>query len=202
MLEARPIVGGTAASETFAGATVNICNCDHITFRTTPVIDELDLGSLRAALPRHGRRRRSAWRGRVARSWRQWHDVGRTIDELAATHPGEVDGFRRYLRAARPAVRLILAAATEPPTLRGLTRVAAAPALRRACAPCCAGAAAARPIMRSFFRHDALLGPAMVGGPMVWGVSPELPGTGLGRARRTPCATWPGSAGRSAAAAR
>ena len=38
-----PSVGGTAASEPFAGATVNICNCDHLTFRTTPVIDELGL---------------------------------------------------------------------------------------------------------------------------------------------------------------
>ena len=43
LLEARPEVGGTAASESFAGATVNICNCDHITFRTTPVIEELRL---------------------------------------------------------------------------------------------------------------------------------------------------------------
>ena len=45
LLEARSIVGGTAASEPFAGGTVNICNCDHITFRTTPVIDDLDLAS-------------------------------------------------------------------------------------------------------------------------------------------------------------
>ena len=34
--------------------------------------------------------------------------------------------------------------------------------------------------MRSFFSHDALLGAGLVGGPMVWGVSPEQPGTGLG----------------------
>src|SRR6266540_2802956 len=43
LVEAREIVGGTAASERFAGATVNICNCDHLTFRTTPIIDELGL---------------------------------------------------------------------------------------------------------------------------------------------------------------
>ena len=41
LLEARSHVGGTAASESFGGATVNICNCDHLTFRTTPVISEL-----------------------------------------------------------------------------------------------------------------------------------------------------------------
>ena len=44
LLEARPTVGGVAASEPFAGGTVNICNCDHLTFRTTPVIEELGLG--------------------------------------------------------------------------------------------------------------------------------------------------------------
>ena len=43
LVEARSSVGGTASSEAFAGGTVNICNCDHLTFRTTPVIDELDL---------------------------------------------------------------------------------------------------------------------------------------------------------------
>ena len=45
VLEARSTVGGTAASERFAGATVNICNCDHLTFRTTPVMSELDLAN-------------------------------------------------------------------------------------------------------------------------------------------------------------
>ncbi|MGZ4680771.1 MAG: phytoene desaturase family protein, partial [Ilumatobacteraceae bacterium] len=35
-------------------------------------------------------------------------------------------------------------------------------------------------VMRQFFTTEALRGPAMVTGPMVWGVSPELSGTGLG----------------------
>jgi len=35
-------------------------------------------------------------------------------------------------------------------------------------------------IMREYFTTEALRGPAMVTGPMVWGVSPELAGTGLG----------------------
>ncbi|MEY2400043.1 MAG: hypothetical protein QOJ08_154, partial [Ilumatobacteraceae bacterium] len=35
-------------------------------------------------------------------------------------------------------------------------------------------------VVRSFFAEEAVRGPAMVTGPMVWGVSPELPGTGLG----------------------
>jgi beta-carotene ketolase (CrtO type) len=45
LVEARSSVGGTASSERFAGGTVNICNCDHLAFRTTPVIDELGLGA-------------------------------------------------------------------------------------------------------------------------------------------------------------
>jgi phytoene dehydrogenase-like protein len=35
-------------------------------------------------------------------------------------------------------------------------------------------------VLRSYFRHDALVGPGLVLGPMVWGISPEWPGTGLG----------------------
>jgi ribulose 1,5-bisphosphate synthetase/thiazole synthase len=43
LVEARDRVGGTAASESFGSATVNICNCDHLTLRTTQIIDELSL---------------------------------------------------------------------------------------------------------------------------------------------------------------
>ena len=35
-------------------------------------------------------------------------------------------------------------------------------------------------ILRSFFDDEAILGPALATGPVVWGVSPEAPGTGLG----------------------
>jgi phytoene dehydrogenase-like protein len=35
-------------------------------------------------------------------------------------------------------------------------------------------------VLRSYFTHDALTGTAAVFGPMVWGISPETPGTGLG----------------------
>jgi phytoene dehydrogenase-like protein len=45
LVEARDRVGGTADSEPFAGATVNVCNCDHVSVRTTPVIEELRLAS-------------------------------------------------------------------------------------------------------------------------------------------------------------
>ena len=82
---------------------MNICNCDHTTIRTTPLIAELDLAA-------HGLRyvdmdpsgTAVAWSG--GPSWQHHHDVGRTLDELAATYPDEVDGYRRYVQGgpARP----------------------------------------------------------------------------------------------------
>ena len=120
----------------------------------------------------------TAWSG--GPPWQHWHDVERTLDELAATHPGEVDGYRRYVRAARPAAEMIVAAATEPPTAAGLTRVAVRRRLAGATTVLRWSRRSAASIMRSFFSHDAVLGAGLVGGPMVWGVSPEQPGTGLG----------------------
>ena len=179
LLEARAAVGGVAASERFAGATVNVCNCDHTTFRTTPIADELDLAGFGLRyLDIDPAQVGTAWSG--GPPWRQWHDVERTVDELAATHPDEVDGYRRYLRTARPMVDLIIAAAIEPPTITGLTRAAlhrrfsGVPGVLRW------GRRSAAAVMRSFFTRDAVLGPALVAGPLVWGVSPERPGTGLG----------------------
>lgn len=179
LLEARDHVGGTAASEPFGGATVNICNCDHLTFRTTPVMDELSLAD-------HGltyldvdpSQHNLAWSGGPA--WTASHSVEATVESLRATYPDEVDGYRRYVRAARPAIELILAAAAEPPSPVGLTkqalrkRMAGVPTLLRW------SRRSAADVMRSFFRHDALLGTGMVTGPMVWGISPEFPGSGLG----------------------
>ncbi|MFN3254266.1 MAG: phytoene desaturase family protein [Ilumatobacter sp.] len=182
LLEARDTVGGTAASEGFAGATVNICNCDHLTFRTTPVMTELDLAS-------HGlvyqdldaSQHNASWSdGAGGRTWTAYHDLDVTLDELAAVHPGEVDNYRRYVTAASPAIRMIFEAAAEPPTLRSLTtlalrrRLAGAPTLLRW------SRRSAADVLRSFFHTDAILGPGAVTGPMVWGISPEFDGTGLG----------------------
>ncbi len=179
LLEARSTVGGTAASEPFGGATVNICNCDHITFRTTPVVDELGLAT-------HGleyldvepAQTNLPWTG--GRAWTLHHGVEETLESLAAGHPAEVDAYRRYAAAAVPAVRLVLEAACEPPTVASLTRLA----LRRRLAGTTTlwrwARRSAADVLRSYFRDEGLLGPAAVTGPMVWGVSPERPGTGLG----------------------
>ncbi len=179
VVEARAAVGGTAASEPFGGGIANICNCDHITFRTTPVIEELDLAG-------HGLRyldvdpaqTNLAWSG--GDGWALHHDVERTLESIAASHPGEVAGYRRYLRAALPAVRLVLDAANEPPTARGLARRVAHHRGAGAATLLRWSRRSAADVVREFFGTDALLGPAMVTGPMVWGVSPETPGTGLG----------------------
>ncbi|NND74363.1 MAG: NAD(P)/FAD-dependent oxidoreductase, partial [Ilumatobacter sp.] len=92
----------------------------------------------------------------------------------------DVDGYRRYVRAARPAVEMILGAAAEPPTLASLTRLA----VRRRFAGTSTllrwSRRSAGDVLRSFFSTDAVMGPAAVTGPMVWGISPEHAGSGLG----------------------
>jgi beta-carotene ketolase (CrtO type) len=182
LLEARGQVGGTAASEPFAGATVNICNCDHLTFRTTPVIDELGLSG-------HGLRyidvepaqHNMAWSGTgTTPSWSHHHDLDATLESLGEHYPGEVDNYRRYVAAARPAIEMVFAAAAEPPTLTGLAklalgkRLAGTPTLLRW------SRRSAADVLRSFFSADAITGPGAMTGPMVWGISPEFDGSGLG----------------------
>lgn len=179
VLEARAAVGGTATSERFGGGTVNVCSCDHVTVRTTPVIEELGLGGLGLSyLELDPNGAAMAWSG--GPPWTHWHETDRTVDGLAHTYPDEVPGYRRYLRHAIPAVESILAAAAEPPTVRSLTRLA----VRRRFAGLPTvfrwSRRSAADVMRSYFRSDAVRGAGLVSGPMVWGVSPELPGTGLG----------------------
>ena len=179
LLEARATVGGCASSEDVLGVRVNICNCDHISIRATPVAEELDLH-------RHGLRYLDVdpgqlnltWDGGPA--WPAFHDVERTIDALGATHPREVDGYRRYVRDALPVARLIIGAAATPPSRTNLVRGALA---RRG-----AGATtllrwsrmSAADVLRRYFASDDIVAPAVAAGPVIWGLSPEAPGTGLG----------------------
>ena len=183
LLEARSEVGGTAASESFAGATVNICNCDHIAFRTTPVIEELRLAD-------HGLRYfdlepaqiNMTWGadGSGGAAWASYHSVEQTLDSIARNYPGEVDGYRRYLKAAMPAVRLLFEAANDPPSLSGLSRKVLARRGRGVSTLLRWNRRTAADVMREYFTADALQAPAMLVGPMVWGISPELPRSGLG----------------------
>ena len=179
LIEARHAVGGTAASEQFAGAMVNICNCDHITFRTTPVIEELGLAA-------HGLRYlevepaqvNMSWSGGPA--WASYHSLEQTLDSIGRNYPQEVDGYRRYAKAAMPAVELVFDAANDPPSFGGLTKKVLAKKGRGVSTMLRWSRRSAADVMREFFTTDALQGPGMLVGPMVWGISPEFKGSGLG----------------------
>ena len=101
LVEARSDVGGCASTVDALGARVNICNCDHVVFRTTPVIDELDLA-------RHGLRYldvepaqvQASWDGEAA--WPAFHDVDRTIDALELIHPRRGRRLPPLLRGRDP----------------------------------------------------------------------------------------------------
>lgn len=179
VVEARPQVGGTAASERFAGVTVNICNCDHITFRTTRVHDELELGSFGLRyLDLDPSQHHQLWED--DRSWSSHHDLEQTVASLERTHPRQAVAYRRYAAAAMPVAELILAAAAAgPPRPKALVCEVLARRARGATTLLRWSRASAAKVMRSFFDDEALVAPAMVVGPVVWGVAPNTPGTGL-----------------------
>lgn len=179
LLEARSDVGGCSASESFGGGMVNICNCDHITFRTTPVHDELDLAA-------HGlhyldvepSQLNLSWSGGPA--WAVWKSVDDTVDELRRTYPHEADNYRRYAVAALPIARLVLEAAAAGPWRGSLVRTVVSRGGRGVRRLLQWSSMSAADVMRSFFRDERVYAPALATGPVVWGLSPELPGTGLG----------------------
>ena len=180
VVEARSTVGGCASTvDALDGARVNICNCDHTVFRTTPVIDELGLAD-------HGLRyldvepaqQHVPWDG--GPMWPLFHDVERTLDGLQLTYPDQVDGYRRYVAAARPVAELVVELANHVPTRRhALERLLArrgqgiTTLLRWSRMTVAA-------VLEEFFTVDALRAPAIATGPAVWGMSPHTPRTGLG----------------------
>jgi phytoene dehydrogenase-like protein len=179
LIEARSEVGGTASSETFSGSTVNICNCDHLTFRTTPVAEELNLAD-------HGLKYINIEPPQInvdwstGQPWEIWHDVDQTIESIAQAHPDSVASYRKYARAAIPVAQLILDAASRPPTRGSLLSSVIKKGGRGVTTMLKMSRMSAADVMRQFFDNEAIIGPAMVEGPVVWGVSPETPGTGLG----------------------
>lgn len=177
--EARSSVGGCASSEDVLGARVNICNCDHISFRSTPVMDELRLAD-------HGLRYLDiepatmslCWDEGVA--WPTFHDVERTADALAALLPDQVDGFRRYIKAAMPVARLLIGAAADLPTRPRLVRSVLDRRGNGVITMLRWSRMSAAAVLRQFFTSESIIGPVLATGPVVWGISPETPGTGLG----------------------
>lgn len=178
LVEARPDVGGAASTVSDLGARFNICNCDHTLIRAMPIADELDLAA-------HGLRYLEADAGALnlyhdgSEPWFSFHEIERQLDSLAAVHPGQVDGYRRYLDDALPVARLVLEMARSRP---GTMPMAARAARHRP-------AEAARlldwsrhsldEVAARYFDDWRLVMPLVAAGPTVWGAHPAMPGTGL-----------------------
>jgi phytoene dehydrogenase-like protein len=180
VLEARATVGGCASTvSALGGARVNICNCDHTLVRATGVIEDLelaghglryiDLDPVQLALP---------WAGEAP--WLLFGDPERTLQSLALAHPGEVEGYRRYLEEMLPAARLVLALGAGPPTPGRLATRLARQGGRGLRALLWLSRRSAAEVLRRYFRSDALLGPAATTGPATWGLAPQTRGTGVG----------------------
>ncbi len=179
VVEARTEVGGCASTVDAIGARVNICNCDHIAFRTTPIAEELELAA-------HGLEYIDVEPGSLALNWsgaNPWYifsDLERTLESLSLTHPGEVDNYRRYHRAALPVARLILEMSQGTPTPGRAARSALRSRGRGVATLLRWSRRSAAQVLRSFFDTEEVMAPVVHSGPAVWGISPESPGSGLG----------------------
>ena len=178
LLEARSSVGGCASTVSALDARFNICNCDHMMIRGMPVADELDLWS-------HGLRYLESEISSIhqfhdgAAPWVFLHDREAHLDALAQTYPAQVAGYRQYLADAIPVAELALEMARTTPSMRHMLTTVAN---KR-------GGGAARllrwsrmsmtEVMSRYFDDWHLVMPAVSTGPSVWGVPPDLPGTGL-----------------------
>jgi phytoene dehydrogenase-like protein len=180
VLEAHDSVGGCAATvDALDGARVNICNCDHSLVLSTGIVEELDLGryGLRY-LPVDPVQVSMGWDGRTP--WFQFRDPARTVESLRATHRGEADNYRSYLRAAMPVARLILELAGAPPTPGNVARRLLERRGRGAATLLAWSRRSVASVVRSFFSTESLRAPVVATGPAVWGLPPGAPRTGLG----------------------
>lgn len=181
LIEARSEVGGTAASEHFAGARVNICNCDHLTFRTTPVAEELHLASFGLSyIDVEPSQVNLDWS--TQKPWELWHDVEQTVESISQHYPSSANEYRTFAHTMVPVARLILEASSQPPSRTSLMATVAKRGGRGMATLLKISKMSAADVMRQFFSEEAIIGPAMVEGPVVWGLSPETPGTGLAAA--------------------
>lgn len=178
VVEARPSVGGCASTVSDLNARFNICNCDHTLVRVMPFIEELDLQS-------HGLRYLEADPAYVhmdlhgSAPWLFFADTERTADSIARHRPAEAEAYRRYLKDARPVAELLLELSTGEAST---PRMLAALFKRRARGSARLlrwSKASASQVLRSYFDDEALIMPAVATGPTVWGVSPDMAGTGM-----------------------
>lgn len=184
LVEARDSVGGTASTVSDIGGRFNVCNCDHTMVRAMPIADELDLAH-------HGLNYIDAEPTNIAAfhdgsdPWVFRHDIDAMLDGIAATYPTQVAGYRRYLADALPMAQLALEMArTVPGTTRMLAR--AASAVDGALKSTKAGAKlvdwsrrSATDVFGEYFDDWRMTMPAISSGPTVWGIGPDVAGTGL-----------------------
>ena len=180
VVEARADVGGCCSTVPVPAldARVNVCT-DHTLVHTTGVVEDLDLGAyglrwlavdpVQVAL---------GWNGEMP--WMQFRDPARTLQALACTHPSEVDGYRRYLRAAMPAAELVAELAAIVPTPPRVARRLLERRGRGAAVLLAWQRRSAADVLGSFFTAPLLRATSAATGPVLWGVPPDLPGTGLG----------------------
>lgn len=178
LLEARTDTGGCASTVEALGARFNVCNCDHVFVRATPIADELDLA-------RHGLRYIDlepaylALRWEGGTPWTLHHDANRTIEGLRRTHPDQAQSYERYLRVAMPLARLMVDVTAAVPTPGQVVPAVLRRRLSGVRSLLSWSRQSALDVLRSFFSDDDLVVPALTTGPVVWGVDPASPGTGM-----------------------
>ena len=182
LVEARDTLGGCASTVSDLGARFNICSCDHTLVRAMPFIDDLALSS-------HGLRYLESDPATVylghdpAPPWLFFNDSERTMESIARHRPAQAAAYRRYLADALPVAQLVLAIGTGPASTRPMLRRVLARRGRGATRLLQWSRASALDVLKQYFDDEALVMPAVSNGPSVWGVSAELPGTGLAAAQ-------------------
>ncbi len=178
LVEARDSVGGCASTVDAVGARVNICNCDHLMVRATPIVDELDLAT-------HGLGYLDVDPALLALTWdgdAPWFlfsDPDRTLAWLAKTYPSQVPAYRAYLADSKAAARLVVSLSAGRAGLRSILGTVVAAGGRGARRLLSWSRRSALDVLASYFDEEPLLLPALVTGPTVWGLDPDAEGTGL-----------------------
>ncbi|MCL9761422.1 FAD-dependent oxidoreductase [Frankia sp. AiPa1] len=179
VLEARDDVGGCASTVDAIGARVNICSCDHTMVLASGIVEELELGA-------YGLRYLDVDPMGIAIGWGdepvfvQWRSVERTLDGLASAHPAAADAYRRYLTVALPAARLVQAVQQARPAAPAIAGSVARCRLRGAATVLAWARASLQGVLGSFGLPPWLIAAAHTGGPAVWGLAPDVPGSGIG----------------------
>ena len=195
VLEARDEPGGCASTVDAVGARVNICNCDHTMVLASGIIEDLDLAA-------HGLRYLEVDPVLVAVAWPgpardgspvfvQWRSIERTLDGLGRTArgggaggpgpggPAVADAYRRYLREALPAARLMLAVQGGPATAPAMVATVLRGGLRGSATLLGWARRSLLDVLSGFGFPPWLIAAAGTNGPAVWGLPPDTPGTGL-----------------------